>query len=66
MEKNMSALRPRTLSNQEIIKYFAMYVDDNPMGAPLDWQIELLRRFMAIAPEKEFPVQDERQLDLFK
>lgn len=62
----MSALRPRTLSNQEIIKYFAMYVDDNPMGAPLDWQIELLRRFMAIAPEKEFPVQDERQLDLFK
>jgi hypothetical protein len=43
-----------------------MYVDDNPMGAPLDWQIELLRRFTAVAPEKEFPIQDERQLDLFK
>ena len=62
----MSTLRPRTLSNQELTKYFAMYVDDNPMGAPLDWQIELLRRFTAVAPEKEFPIQDERQLDLFK
>ena len=62
----MSALRPRTLSNQELIKYFAMYVDDNPEGAPIDWQIELLRRFAAVAPEKEHPLRDERQLDLFK
>ena len=62
----MSALRPRTLSNTELIKYFAMYVDDNPMGAPLDWQIELLRRFTAVASEHAYPVQDERQLDLFK
>ena len=62
----MSALRPRTLSNSELIRYFAIYVDDNPEGAPLDWQIELLRRFTAIAPEKEFPLRDERQLDLFK
>jgi hypothetical protein len=43
-----------------------MYVDDNPMGAPLDWQIELLRRFTAVASEHAYPVQDERQLDLFK
>jgi hypothetical protein len=43
-----------------------MYVDDNPMGAPLDWQIELLRRFIAVAPEKEFPPHDDAQLDLFK
>jgi hypothetical protein len=42
-----------------------MYVDDNPMGAPLDWQIELLRRFAAVAPEKEFPPRDEAQRDLF-
>ena len=62
----MSTLRPRTLSNTELIKYFAMYVDDNPEGAPIDWQIELLRRFTAAAPEKEFPLHDERQLDLFK
>lgn len=66
MEKNMSTLRPRTLSNQELIKYFATYVDDNPEGAPIDWQIELLRRFTAVAPEKGFPLHDERQLDLFK
>jgi hypothetical protein len=66
MEKNMSTLRPRTLSNTELIKYFATYVDDNPEGAPIDWQIELLRRFTAVAPEKEFPLHDERQLDLFK
>jgi hypothetical protein len=43
-----------------------MYVDDNPSGAPLDWQIEILRRFTAIAPEKEYPLRDEAQLDLFK
>jgi hypothetical protein len=43
-----------------------MYVDDNPMGAPLDWQIELLRRFIAVAPEKEHPPHDDAQLDLFK
>lgn len=61
----MSALRPRTLSNQELIKYFAMYMDDNEFGAPRDWQIELLRRFAAIAPEKEYPLQDPKQLDLF-
>ena len=66
MEKNMSALRPRTLSNPELIKYFAMYVDDNPMGAPLDWQIELLRRFTALAPTDEYPLKDPQQLDLFK
>ena len=61
----MSALRPRTLSNQELIKYFAIYVDDNPEGAPLDWQLELLRRFTGLAPEKEFPPRDDTQRDLF-
>ena len=61
----MSTLRPRTLSNQELIKYFAMYMEDNDLGAPIDWQIELLRRFAAVAPEKEFPPRDPKQLDLF-
>lgn len=65
MEKNMSVLRPRNLSNQELIRYFAMYVDDNEFGAPIDWQIELLRRFTAVAPEKEYPLRDPKQLDLF-
>ena len=61
----MSTLRPRALSNQELIKYFAMYVDDNPEGAPVDWQIELLRRFIAVAPEKESQPRDPNQRDLF-
>ena len=61
----MSTLRPRALSNQELIKYFAMYVDDNPEGAPVDWQIELLRRFIAVAPEKDLQPRDTNQRDLF-
>ena len=61
----MSALRPRALSNQELIKYFAMYVDDNPEGAPVEWQIELLRRFIAVAPEKDLQPRDTNQRDLF-
>lgn len=61
----MSTLRPRTLSNTELIKYFAMYMEDSEFGAPIDWQIEILRRFTALAPEKEFPLRDPNQLDLF-
>jgi len=61
----MSVLRPRTLSNRELIKYFTMYLDDNEFGAPLDWQIELVRRFAAIAADTEWPVKDDKQLDLF-
>jgi len=66
MEKNMSALQPRTLSNSELIKYFAMYMNDTPMGAPLTWQIELLRRFAAVATEHAYPIHNDTQLDLFK
>lgn len=61
----MSTLRPRALSNQELIKYFALYMDDNEFGAPIDWQIELLRRFIAVAPDREFPPRNPDQLDLF-
>jgi hypothetical protein len=61
----MSALRPRALSNRELIKYFTMYLDDNEFGAPLDWQIELVRRFAAVAADIEWPVKDDKQLDLF-
>lgn len=61
----MSTLRPRTLSNAELIKYFAMYMDNKDFGAPIEWQIELLRRFTAVAPDKEFPLRDPNQLDLF-
>ena len=61
----MSALQPRTLTNQELIRYFAMYMEDNEFGAPIEWQIELLRRFTAVAPDKDFPLRDPKQLDLF-
>ena len=61
----MSALQPRTLTNQELIRYFAMYMEDNEFGAPIEWQIELLRRFTAVAPEKDSLLRDPNQLDLF-
>jgi len=61
----MSALQPRTLTNQELIRYFAMYMEDNEFGAPIEWQIELLRRFTAVAPDKDFPLHNPNQLDLF-
>jgi hypothetical protein len=43
-----------------------MYMNDTPMGAPLTWQIELLRRFAAVATEHAYPIHDDTQLDLFK
>lgn len=60
----MSSVQPRTLSNTEIIRLSAIELD---MGhdLPVDWQRELLRRFVAIAPLNEHPLQDETQLDLF-
>jgi hypothetical protein len=42
-----------------------MYMEDNEFGAPIEWQIELLRRFTAVAPDKDFPLRDPNQLDLF-
>jgi hypothetical protein len=63
MEKNMSSLQPRTLSNSEFIRYCAIDLDHK--GLSIDWQVELLRRFTALAHTDEFPPKDERQLDLF-
>jgi len=60
----MSRIQPRTLNNRELIKYCAMMIDSN-QNLPIDWQTELLRRFMALAPLDEFPPKDDRQLDLF-
>lgn len=39
---------------------------DTPQGLSRDWQVELLRRFTAIAHTDEYPIKDERQLDLFQ
>jgi hypothetical protein len=38
---------------------------DSAQGLPTEWQTELLRRFMALAPLDEFPAKDPAQLDLF-
>lgn len=60
----MSSVQPRTLSNNEFIRLSAIELD---MGhdLPVDWQRELLRRFVAVAPINEHPLRDENQRDLF-
>ena len=72
MEKNMQGIRPRSRSNQELIKYCEMYLDlatDNipiPKGMPLEWQTELLKRFTALSPIETHAHPQDGQLDLFK
>jgi hypothetical protein len=53
------------LSNKELAHYCAMLIDSQ-QGLPVDWQTELLRRFIALAPANEHPPVDPNQLDLFK
>ena len=61
----MSGIQPRTLSNKELIRYCADLIGDED-GMPKHWQVELLRRFTALAPDHAYPVTDEKQLGLFK
>lgn len=60
----MSRIQPRTLSNGEFIRLAANSIDCGE-DLPRDWQIELLRRFMKVAPFDERTVTDDKQLDLF-
>lgn len=60
----MQNLQPRTLSNSELINACANLMD-TASELPTAYQIELLRRFTALAPLNEFPPVDPRQLDLF-
>lgn len=60
----MSRIQPRTLSNKEFIRLAANSIDCGE-DLPREWQIELLRRFMKLAPLDEYPTKDDRQLDLF-
>jgi hypothetical protein len=64
MEKNMKGIQPRTLTNRELINYCADAVDDLH-GMPKEWQKELLRRFVVLAPSDETPFIDPQQLNLF-
>lgn len=60
----MSRVQPRTLSNKEFIRLAANALDCGE-ELPMNWQIELLRRFMSVAPLDEYPTRDANQLDLF-
>lgn len=61
----MQTLQPRTLSNSELIRIAADELDSHD-NLPRQWQLELLRRFMALTPTDEYPLKDSQQLDLFK
>lgn len=60
----MQVIQPRTLSNNELINHCANFMD-SVEELPTAYQIELLRRFTALAPLDEFPPVDPAQLDLF-
>jgi len=61
----MQVIQPRSLSNSELITHCAHYMD-TANELPTAFQIELLRRFTALAPLDEFPLKDANQLDLFQ
>lgn len=60
----MQVIQPRTLSNSELISRCANLMD-TVAELPTAYQVELLRRFTALAPTNEFPAVDPKQLDLF-
>jgi hypothetical protein len=66
VEKNMSIIQPRTLSNDELVRLSANYVAEENAGLPLSFQIELLRRFTVLLSPNAPVEKDPRQLELFK
>lgn len=60
----MSRIQPRALSNSELIRYAALEMDAIT-GLPYEWQLELLRRFTALAPINEPTIKNAAQLELF-
>jgi hypothetical protein len=64
MEKNMQVIQPRVLSNSELISRCASLID-HVNELPTAYQIELLRRFTAIAFLDDVPRKDPAQLNLF-
>lgn len=59
----MSALQPASLSNDELIHYGTDLIEGR--GMPVEWQQELMRRFIAAAPVHTIRITDAKQLDLF-
>jgi hypothetical protein len=60
----MHGIKPRTLSNAELIRYATLDMEANEGGMSMEYQVELLRRFNALAPLNEFPAIDPQQLAL--
>jgi hypothetical protein len=65
MEKNMSGIQPQTLRNDELIRFSETMVH-SPNGLPVDYQKELLKRFMQADIQDAIPYPQAQQLDLFK
>ena len=65
MEKNMQGIRPRTLTNDELIRFSETYVY-RPEGMPIDYQKELLKRFMQADVQNARAYPQHGQQDLFK
>jgi hypothetical protein len=65
MEKNMQGIQPRSLSNQELIRHGESLLQA-PNGMPVNYQEELLKRFMQADVQQATPYPQEGQLDLFK
>ena len=63
MEENMSTLQPSSLSNDELIHYGTDLIEGR--GMPVEWQEELMKRFIAAAPVYTIRITDAKQLDLF-
>jgi len=61
----MSGIQPRTLTNDELIRFSEIYVY-RPEGMPIDYQKELLKRFMQADVQDARPYPQNGQLDLFK
>jgi hypothetical protein len=65
MEKNMSGIQPRTLTNDELIRHSeTMMCRDQ--GLPLNYQQELLKRFTQADVQHAPAYPQHGQLDLFK
>jgi len=65
MEKNMSGIQPRTLTNDELIRHSETMIYRDK-GLPLPYQQELLKRFTQADVQHARAYPQHGQLDLFK
>lgn len=45
MANGLSGIQPRSLNTEELLKYYAMWLDSGE-PVPVNWQAELLRRVL--------------------